>query len=208
MAGLPAGEVSRMRQYERFMGDAFENLRMVKTYRTPQTLRSFARIFTSLLPPFFAPFFAELGHSCGSLAVGIVFAVITVLCLTALLEGVEILEDPFVAFVTLDGIDVREEFQVLHWQQLMNARSEIFPQAMPFGDYRPTSAGNLADDVEKGNGSQSGLGSNSKSKKSRKKTIFTRRGDEILLANAKNNPAGKDEFRKTSYQMFGQQSLH
>lgn len=35
---------------------------------------------------------------------------------------------PFVAFVTLDGIDVREEFQVLHWQQLVSARNNIFPE--------------------------------------------------------------------------------
>ena len=35
------------------------------------------------------------------------------------------------AFVTLDGIDVREEFQVLHWQQLVSTRNTIFPSAMP-----------------------------------------------------------------------------
>jgi len=69
----------------------------------------------------------------GSLPIGIFFAVITSICLNALLEGVEILEDPFVAFVTLDGIDVREEFQVLHWQQLVSARNNIFSEAMPYG---------------------------------------------------------------------------
>ncbi|KAL7554960.1 hypothetical protein ACHAWF_018539 [Thalassiosira exigua] len=120
LAGLGASEASRMRQYERFMGEAIENLRMVKTYRTPQTLRSFARLFTTLLPPFFAPTYAQLALNVDSLAIGIVFAVVTAFCLNALLEGVEILEDPFVAFITLDGIDVREEFQVLHWQQLVS----------------------------------------------------------------------------------------
>jgi len=133
LAGLGASEVSRMRQYERFMGDAIENLRMVKTYRTPQTLRSFARLFTTLLPPFFAPTYAQLSLNLNSLAIGVIFAVITALCLNALLEGVEILEDPFVAFVTLDGIDIREEFQVLHWQQLVSARNNIFPKAPPYG---------------------------------------------------------------------------
>jgi hypothetical protein len=73
-AGLPSGEASRIRQYERFMGEAIENLRMIKNYRTPQTLRSFARIFTTLLPPFFAPTYAQIAkvrprlivqeHSC------------------------------------------------------------------------------------------------------------------------------------------------
>lgn len=59
-AGLPSGEASRIRQYERFLGEAIENLRMIKNYRTPQTLRSFARLFTTLLPPFFAPTYAQI----------------------------------------------------------------------------------------------------------------------------------------------------
>jgi len=126
LAGLKGSEGSRIRQFERYMGDAIENLRMIKMYRTPQTLRSFARLFTTLLPPFFAPTFAELAINVDSLTVAIMFAVIVSLCLNALLKGVEILEDPFVAFVTLDGIDIREEFQVLHYHQLVNARNEIF----------------------------------------------------------------------------------
>ena len=109
LAGLGASEVSRMRQYERFMGEAIENLRMIKSYRTPQTLRSFAKLFTTLMPPFFAPTYAQLAINLGSLEMGITFAVVTSLCLCALLEGVEGLEDPFVAFVTLDGIDTRRE---------------------------------------------------------------------------------------------------
>ena len=35
-AGLPSGEVSRIRQYERFIEDCIERLRMIKMYRTPQ----------------------------------------------------------------------------------------------------------------------------------------------------------------------------
>jgi hypothetical protein len=49
MAGLPSGEVSRIRQYERFIENGIERLRMTKMYRTPQGLRSFARIFTLIL---------------------------------------------------------------------------------------------------------------------------------------------------------------
>lgn len=134
------------------MGDAIENLRMIKSYRTPQTLRSFARIFTSLMPPFFAPAFAQLAINTGSLAMGIIFAIITGVCLNALLEGVEMLEDPFVAFVTLDGVDVREELQVLHYQQLVTARSEIFPNAKPYKDPEGESeAGRMSDDDEEFN---------------------------------------------------------
>ena len=143
VAGLGASEASRMRQYERWMGDSIENLRMIKTYRTPQTLRSFARIFTTLLPPFFAPQYAQLSIDMGSLAVGMSFATFTALCLNALLEGVEILEDPFVAFVTLDGIDIREEFQVLHYQQLVSTRNSIFPEELPYG--QQITAGMLRD---------------------------------------------------------------
>ena len=52
-AGLPANEASRIRQFERFVGEAIEELRMIKLYRTPQALRSFARLFTVFLPPFY-----------------------------------------------------------------------------------------------------------------------------------------------------------
>eukprot|EP00550_Attheya_septentrionalis_P004428 CAMPEP_0198283520 /NCGR_PEP_ID=MMETSP1449-20131203/3086_1 /TAXON_ID=420275 /ORGANISM="Attheya septentrionalis, Strain CCMP2084" /LENGTH=633 /DNA_ID=CAMNT_0043980153 /DNA_START=181 /DNA_END=2082 /DNA_ORIENTATION=+ len=131
-AGLPATEISRVRQYERFIGEAIEDLRMVKMYRTPQSLRSFARLFTTLLPAFYAPAFAQVGIDLNSLGLGIAFAIITSLGLTALFESIQVLEDPFVAFITLDGIDVREEFQVLHWQQLVNTRDIIFPLADPY----------------------------------------------------------------------------
>lgn len=134
LAGLGASEASRIRQYERWMGDAIENLRMIKTYRTPQTLRSFTRIFSTLLPPFFAPTFAQLGYATGNLGYGITFAIITSLCLNALVEGIDILEDPFVGFVTLDGIDVREEFQVLHYNQLVTARNQLYPDEKKYGE--------------------------------------------------------------------------
>lgn len=106
--GLPSGEVSRIRQYERFLSDIVEQLRMVKMYRSPQALRSFARIFTLLLPPFYAPTFAQVAMELNSLGMGIGFGIITALGLTALFESLQVLEDPFTAFLALDGIDVRE----------------------------------------------------------------------------------------------------
>lgn len=93
LAGLGPGETSRMRQYEQKMGECIERLRMIKMYRTSQTLRTFSRIFTIILPPFFAPMYAKLAVKEQSLAVGIFCAVITALCLHALFEGTEILED-------------------------------------------------------------------------------------------------------------------
>lgn len=130
--GLPGGEISRIRQYERFLSDILEQLRMVKLYRTPQALRSFARIFTILLPPFYAPSYAQVARDTQSLGVGIAFGIITAVGLTALFESLQVLEDPFTAFLALDGIDAREEFEVLHFAQLTNARRMVFPGAPEF----------------------------------------------------------------------------
>jgi hypothetical protein len=130
--GLPSGEVSRLRQYERFISDSLEQLRMVKMYRTPQALRSLARLFTVLLPPYYAPAFAQVAIDTHSLGVGLVNAVIVALALTGLFLSLEVLEDPFTAFLALDGIDVREEFEVLHFVQLMHTRDLVFPSAPPY----------------------------------------------------------------------------
>lgn len=127
--GLPSGEVSRLRQYERFLSSMVEQLRMVKMYRTPQAFRSFARIFTLALPPFYAPTFAQVALDVNSLGVGIAFGIITALGLSMLFESLQILEDPFTAFLALDGIDVKEEFEVLHFAQLLSTRKLIFPDA-------------------------------------------------------------------------------
>jgi hypothetical protein len=127
--GLPSGEISRVRQYERFLSSTIEQLRMVKMYRTPQAFRSFARIFTLVLPPFYAPTYAQVAKDVHSLGVGIAFGIITAIGLTALFESQQILEDPFTAFLALDGIDVREEFEVLHFAQLINTRKLVFPDA-------------------------------------------------------------------------------
>jgi len=130
--GLPSGEVSRMRQYERFISDSIEQLKMIKLYRTPQALRSFGRIFTVILPPFYSPTYAQLAIDTNSLGFGVTFGVITAICLTALFESVQVLEDPFTAFLALDGIDVREEFEVLSFAQLVNTRKMAFPDAAPY----------------------------------------------------------------------------
>jgi hypothetical protein len=131
-AGLPAGEMSRLRQYERFIFYSLEQLRMIKLYRTPQSLRSFARIFTMILPPFYSAAFARVAIGTHSLAMGILFGIITALGLSALFESLEVLEDPFTAYLALDGIDVKEEFEVLHYAQLVSARRLCFPDAPPY----------------------------------------------------------------------------
>jgi hypothetical protein len=102
---------------------------MIKMYRTPQALRSVARIFSLVLPPFYAPYYAQVARDTHHLGVGIMFGLIACLCLTTLFESLQILEDPFTAFLALDGIDVHEEFEVLHYAQLVNTRKLIFPEA-------------------------------------------------------------------------------
>jgi hypothetical protein len=86
------------------MGEAMENLRILKMYRTPQALRSFARIFTLILPAFYAPTFAQLANDLNSLTMGIAMGLLISVGLTGLFESIQVLEDPFVAFITLDGI--------------------------------------------------------------------------------------------------------
>jgi hypothetical protein len=127
--GMGGAEAAAMRDYARKISDLIEDLRMFKEYRTPMAFRSFARIFSLLLPPFFAPTYAQAGMDLNSWRMGITFGLITAVALTALFESLNILEDPFTAFLALDGIDVREEFCVLHFAQLINTRKLIFPDA-------------------------------------------------------------------------------
>jgi len=127
LLGLPGNEAARMRQYEKFLNQAMEELRMIKMYRTPQALRSFARIFTLCLPPLYAPEFAQFARDIQSLGMGIFMSVFVSIALTALFNAVYILEDPFRAHLSLDGIDVHEELAVLHWKQLKHAHEIFFP---------------------------------------------------------------------------------
>ena len=134
--GLAATEGTRIRQWERYMVRSIEELRAIKTYRTPLALRAFANIFTLLIPPFYAPSYVQIAYDMNSLGMGIMFGIITSLALTGLYESVDVLEDPFVASLTLDGIDVHEELSVLYWRTLTNARSVAFPDAAPLGELR------------------------------------------------------------------------
>lgn len=56
--GLASGEVSRCNQYLNKMFIAFENIKHIYQYRTPQTLRAFSDFFVTILPPLYGPYFA------------------------------------------------------------------------------------------------------------------------------------------------------
>jgi len=130
--GLPGNEAARMRQWERFLSENFEKLRVVKRYRTPQGLRSFGRLFSLFLPPFYAPYYAELARSLNSLGVGLTFAVLTSIALTSLFETASQMEDPFLETSVLDGIQVKQELVDVLKRRMMNIRKKCFPEASPF----------------------------------------------------------------------------
>jgi hypothetical protein len=134
--GLPPNEATRVRQWERIVLEDLTGLRMIKWYRTPQALRSFARLFTVFLPAFYSPYYAQLARDLNSLATGIMFAVLTSLALTALFESICQMEDPFVSHITLDGIDVHNELHVVNRRELFCMRDKVFfvsAQPMKFG---------------------------------------------------------------------------
>mmetsp|Transcript_22765 Transcript_22765/g.34241 ORF Transcript_22765/g.34241 Transcript_22765/m.34241 type:complete len:395 (-) Transcript_22765:236-1420(-) len=127
--GLPANEASRIRQWEHSMLQQINILRHIKTYRTPQALRSFARLFVIILPGFYAPYFAQVARDLRSLPFGLIFTLLTSIALTALFESIRVLEDPFVATTTLDGIDINDELDALLRAELIDARAFFFPYA-------------------------------------------------------------------------------
>mmetsp|Transcript_6272 Transcript_6272/g.16003 ORF Transcript_6272/g.16003 Transcript_6272/m.16003 type:complete len:277 (+) Transcript_6272:476-1306(+) len=129
--GLPANEASRIRQWERMMLEDAENVRAIKKYRTPQGLRSFGRLFSVFLPPFYSPYYVQMARDLNSLGVGVAFSVLTSIALTALFETVHQLEDPFVASSELDGIHVGQELLINLKPRLLRMRKQFFPDASP-----------------------------------------------------------------------------
>mmetsp|Transcript_25544 Transcript_25544/g.55280 ORF Transcript_25544/g.55280 Transcript_25544/m.55280 type:complete len:403 (-) Transcript_25544:37-1245(-) len=132
LQGLPGNEASRIRQWEQFIIDAIEGLRLVKSYRTPQALRSYSRILSVIVPPFFCPYYADLARSTGSLGLGIFYAILTALALTGLFECITQLEDPFFGHASLDGVNVEKELGPSVRDNLLALRRQNFPDAPPF----------------------------------------------------------------------------
>lgn len=58
--GLPSGEASRCNQFLSKMMISFEHIKHVYQYRTPLTLRSYSKVFISLLPILYGPYFAAV----------------------------------------------------------------------------------------------------------------------------------------------------
>lgn len=126
LEGLPGNEAARIRQWEREVVLQIETLQVIKEYRTPQALRSLCRLFSVFLPPYYAPFYAQMAVDLNSLEMAIAFSILTSFALTALFESLTQMEDPFLAQITLDGIDVPRELQQLQYKRLMSQRNSVF----------------------------------------------------------------------------------
>jgi hypothetical protein len=116
-SGLPGNEASRLRAFAAVAASEWEALRALKRYRTPQTIRAFARIYTLLHPGFMAPYYAHVAGTVSdnagvSLAFALGLGCATSLCLSALFSTRYRLEDPF-ASGEADAVDVRAEFEHL-----------------------------------------------------------------------------------------------
>jgi hypothetical protein len=60
--GVQSGEVSRISQYVSKMIIAFDNLKIIHTYRTPVTLRAYSKVFIYIFPIIYGPYFASTFH--------------------------------------------------------------------------------------------------------------------------------------------------
>lgn len=60
--GVQSGEISRISQYVSKMIIAFDNLKIIHTYRTPVTLRAYSKVFIYIFPIIYGPYFASTFH--------------------------------------------------------------------------------------------------------------------------------------------------
>ena len=60
--GVQSGEISRISQYVSKMIIAFDNLKIIHSYRTPITLRAYSKVFIYVFPIIYGPYFASTFH--------------------------------------------------------------------------------------------------------------------------------------------------
>ena len=89
-AGASQTEMSRVEQFTKDMQAQYEHLRFLKIYRTPQALRSLARITTLAMLPLFGPSFAHLAMNIGSLFLGLMLTAVSALILSGLYEAARV----------------------------------------------------------------------------------------------------------------------
>jgi hypothetical protein len=92
--GMTSGEVSRNNQFLSKMIISFEELKHIAQYRTPLTLRAYSKLFISILPVLYGPYFAEVTTG-KSLGMAFILPVLFSLILVSLDNIQEHLENPF-----------------------------------------------------------------------------------------------------------------
>jgi len=92
--GVHLGEFSRVSQYFSKLAIDIENIKVIRQYRTPITLRAYSRVFIYSFPIIYGPYFAYTAHEYSS---GLEFfmPVIFSFILVSLDNIQEHLEDPF-----------------------------------------------------------------------------------------------------------------
>ncbi len=92
--GLPSGEASRCNQFLSKMMVSFEHIKHVYQYRTPMTLRAYSKLFISVLPVLYGPYFAAISQEY-SRGFEYVMPVLLTVILVSLDNIQEHLENPF-----------------------------------------------------------------------------------------------------------------
>jgi hypothetical protein len=93
--GLASGEASRWNQFLSKMAIAFENVKHIYQYRTPRMLRAYSRVFITILPILYGPYFAAIGKDYSKGWLTYIMPVLLTLVLTSLDNIQEHLENPF-----------------------------------------------------------------------------------------------------------------
>ncbi|GBG23843.1 Hypothetical Protein FCC1311_000632 [Hondaea fermentalgiana] len=136
-AGFPSGEASRLHQYHWYHQQRIEELRVSKSYRTPQSIRSFGRVYIFLMPWIIWPYFgwvASLQTTTEDYETTYVYAALLAIFVFTVLHGLinsqRILEDCFVGG-GFDSIKLELEFAsciqglFLHYQHAEATHSHL-----------------------------------------------------------------------------------
>ncbi len=92
--GSQSTEISRVSQYVSKMIIAFDNLKIIHSYRTPITLRAYSKVFIYVFPVIYGPYFASTFHDY-SAHLGYVMPILYSFILVSLDNIQDHLENPF-----------------------------------------------------------------------------------------------------------------
>ncbi len=105
--GVQSGEISRISQYISKMIIAFDNMKIIHSYRTPVTLRAYSKVFIYVFPIIYGPYFANSFHTYSTQLV-YVMPILYSFILVSLDNIQDHLENPYDA-VGEDDIDINPD---------------------------------------------------------------------------------------------------